>query len=67
MLDMSDHAVKCMIKQATQRGFVTVEDINNVLPEKEMSSEEIEDILAILSDMGVTVVENDDEAEDEQQ
>ncbi|MAM94243.1 RNA polymerase sigma factor RpoD [Parvibaculum sp.] len=65
LLDMSDAAVKKMIKAAKTRGFVTYDELNKVLPSEEFSSEQIEDTLSMLSEMGINVVEND-EAEDNQ-
>jgi RNA polymerase primary sigma factor len=63
LLDMSDAAVKKMIKAARARGFVTYDELNKVLPSEEFSSEQIEDTLSMLSEMGINVVEND-EADD---
>src|SRR5690606_11677875 len=63
LLDMSDAAVKKMIKAAKARGFVTYDELNKVLPSEEFSSEQIEDTLSMLSELGINVVEND-EAED---
>lgn len=60
LLDLSDAAVKRMIKLSKKRGFVTHQELNAVLPSQEVSSEQIEDILAMLSDMGINVVESDD-------
>ncbi|MFA7639866.1 MAG: RNA polymerase sigma factor RpoD [Parvibaculum sp.] len=65
LLDMSDAAVKKMIKAAKARGFVTYDELNKVLPSEEFSSEQIEDTLSMLSEMGINVVEND-EADDAQ-
>jgi len=67
LLDMSDQAVKRMIKLAKQRGFVTYEELNEVMPSEEVSSEKIEDTLAMLSEMGINVVETEEEAEAEEQ
>ena len=64
LLDMSDAAVKKMIKAAKARGWVTYDELNKVLPSEEFSSEQIEDTMAMLSEMGITVVEND-ETEDQ--
>ncbi len=64
LLDLSNAAVKKMIKAAKKRGFVTVDQLNAVMPSDEVSSEQIEDIMAMLSDMGINVVEEED-AEDE--
>jgi RNA polymerase primary sigma factor len=60
LLDLSDAAVKRMIKEAKKRGFVTVDQLNSVLPSEEVTSEQIEDTMAMLSDMGINVVESDD-------
>jgi RNA polymerase primary sigma factor len=64
LLDLSDAAVKRMIKAAKKRGYVTNEELNSVLPPEEVSSEQIEDVLAMLSDLGINVVDAD-EAEPE--
>ena len=60
VLDLSDAAVKKMIKAAKKRGYVTVEALNAVMPSDEVSSEQIEDTMAMLSDMGINVVEEDE-------
>ena len=65
LLDMSDAAVKKMIKAAKARGFVTYDELNQVMPSEEVSSEKIEDTLAMLSEMGITVVENEEGEEEE--
>jgi RNA polymerase primary sigma factor len=64
LLDMSDAAVKKMIKRAKQRGFVTYDELNEVLPSEEVSSEQIEDTWAMLADMGINVVESEEETDD---
>jgi len=64
ILDLSDAAVKKMIKAAKKRGYVTTDQLNAVLPSEEVSSEQIEDIMAMLSDMGINVVD-EDEVEEE--
>ena len=66
LLDMSDQAVKRMIKLAKQRGFVTYEELNEVMPSEEVSSEQIEDTLSMLSEMGINVVETEEETEEQQ-
>ena len=60
LLDLSDAAVKKMIKGAKKRGYVTYQQLNAVLPSEEVTSEQIEDILAMLSEMGINVVEQED-------
>ena len=65
LLDLSDAAVKKMIKTAKKRGYVTYDELNEVLPSNEVTSEQIEDTMAMLSDMGINVVEQE-EAEAEE-
>ncbi len=60
LLDLTDAGVKRFIKQAKARGYVTMDELNKVLPSEEVTSEQIEDTLAMLSEMGVNVVENDE-------
>ncbi|MBU1174671.1 MAG: RNA polymerase sigma factor RpoD [Alphaproteobacteria bacterium] len=60
LLDLSDAAVKKLIKTAKKRGYVTYEEINSVLPSEEVTSEQIEDIMAMFSDMGINVVDEDE-------
>src|SRR6476646_2559601 len=63
VLDMSDAAVKKLIKTAKARGFVTYDELNEVLPSEEVSSEQIEDTIAMLSDMGINVIDTDEAEE----
>jgi len=66
LLDLSDAAVKKMIKQAKKRGYVTHDQLNAVLPSEEVSSDQIEDVYAMLNEMGINVVDNEDNAEEEE-
>ena len=66
MLDLSDAAVKKMIKQAKKRGFVTFDQLNEVLPSDTTSPEQIEDIMSMLSDMGINVSEAEDADSEEE-
>ncbi len=63
ILDLSDAAVKRMIKLAKARGYVTLDELNAVLPSEETSPEQIEDIMAMLNEMGINVVESEEETE----
>ncbi|WP_230534152.1 RNA polymerase sigma factor RpoD [Microvirga roseola] len=63
LLDLSDAAVKRMIKLAKKRGYVTYDELNEVLPPEEFSSEQIEDVLGQLSEMGINVVEAEETEE----
>ncbi|MCZ4298512.1 RNA polymerase sigma factor RpoD [Henriciella marina] len=63
VLDLNDSKIKKFIKQAKSKGYVTHEELNNVLPSEELSSDQIEDTMSALSEMGIQVVENEDEVE----
>ncbi|MEM9027800.1 MAG: RNA polymerase sigma factor RpoD [Pseudomonadota bacterium] len=65
LLDLSDSAVKRMIKTAKTRGYVTYDQLNAVLPSEEVTSEQIEDIMAMLSEMGINVIDQDEDTEDD--
>ena len=64
MIDMSQTAVKKMIFDARERGYITYDQLNNVLPPDQVSSDQIEDVMSMLSDMGIQVTE-EEENEDE--
>ena len=65
MLDMSQAAVKKMIAQAKARGYITYDELNEVMPSDQVSSEQIEDVMAMLSEMGINVIEAEDAEEDQ--
>src|SRR5688572_20489974 len=65
LLDLSDAAVKKLIKTAKKRGYVTYEELNSVMPSEEVSTDQIEDIMAMFSDMGINVVDEDEVEETE--
>ena len=65
-LDMSQTAVKKMITEARARGYITYDQLNQVLPPEQIASEQIEDVMSMLSEMGINIVE-DEEAEDDAQ
>jgi RNA polymerase primary sigma factor len=67
LLDLSDAAVKKLIRTAKKRGYVTHEQINSALPSEEASSERIEDILTLFSELGVNVVDAEEASDDEEQ
>src|SRR3979411_2783512 len=66
LLDLSDAAVKKLIRTAKKRGYFTHDQINSVLPSEEVNSEQIEDVLAMFSEMGVTVVEHEEASDEEE-
>src|SRR4051812_27149032 len=63
LLDLNDAAVKRMVKLAKKRGYVTYDELNEVLPSEEFNSEQIEDVLGQLSEMGINVVEAEETEE----
>lgn len=65
LLDTRSGAVKRLIAKGRERGYITFDELNAVLPQDQMSSEQIEDVMAILSEMGIQVVENEDNDETE--
>jgi RNA polymerase primary sigma factor len=67
LLDLTDAAVKRMIKIAKKRGWVTHEELNAVLPSEEISSDQIEDMNSMLNEMGINVVDNEDAEEGEKE
>ncbi|GBQ30546.1 RNA polymerase sigma factor RpoD [Gluconacetobacter azotocaptans] len=60
LLDTQSGAVKRLIARGKERGYITFDELNAVLPQDQMSSEQIEDVMAVLSEMGIQVVENED-------
>ncbi|MFN2100770.1 RNA polymerase sigma factor RpoD [Altererythrobacter sp. MF3-039] len=63
LIDLNEASIKKLITKAKKKGYVTYDELNEALPQGEMSSDQIEDIQSALSDMGVQIVENDEEAE----
>ena len=63
LLDMSNRSVKKMIKSAKAEGFVNYKELNKVITAEKYTSEQIEDVMSLLSEMGISVVENDDQEE----
>ena len=63
LMDGMSAAVKKMIQKAKERGYVTYDELNQVLPPDQMSSEQIEDTMAMLSEMGINVIENEEQEE----
>ncbi|USG62412.1 RNA polymerase sigma factor RpoD [Sneathiella marina] len=64
LIDASQAAVKKMLAKAKEKGYVTFDELNTVLPQDQMSSEQIEDTMSLLSEMGINVVENDEAGEE---
>jgi RNA polymerase primary sigma factor len=64
LLDLNEASVKKLIARAKKRGYITYDELNDALPQDQMSSEQIEDIMAALNEMGVNIVENEEAGED---
>ena len=60
LIDLNEASIKKLIARAKKRGVITYDELNEALPQDQMSSEQIEDIMSALSEMGVNIVENDD-------
>ncbi|MGJ3648790.1 RNA polymerase sigma factor RpoD [Sphingomonas sp. GlSt437] len=64
LIDLNDATIKKLIARAKKRGYITVDQLNEMLPQDQMSTDQIEDIMSALNEMGVNVVENEDAGED---
>ncbi|MGH1458578.1 MAG: RNA polymerase sigma factor RpoD [Paracoccaceae bacterium] len=64
-LDMSQAAVKKMIAEAREKGYITYDQLNQVLPPDQVSSEQIEDVMSMLSEMGINIIEDEDAEEED--
>jgi RNA polymerase primary sigma factor len=67
LLDLNEASLKKLISRAKKRGYITYDELNDALPQDQMSSEQIEDVMSALSEMGVNIVENEEADEDDQQ
>ncbi len=67
LIDLNDASLKKLIARAKKRGYITYDELNEALPQDQMSSEQIEDVMSALSEMGVNIVENEDAGEDAEQ
>jgi len=65
LLDSTNASVKKLIQKAKEKGYITYEELNAALPSEEMSSEQIEDTMSMLSEMGINVVEEDEQDDDD--
>jgi RNA polymerase primary sigma factor len=64
LIDLNEGSIKKLVARAKKRGYITVDQLNEMLPQDQMSSEQIEDVMSALNDMGVNVVENEEVGED---
>src|SRR5919112_2843126 len=66
LIDLNDAQIKKMIARAKKRGYITVDELNEALPQDQMSSEQIEDVMSAINDMGINVVENEERGEEDE-
>ncbi|WP_425514681.1 RNA polymerase sigma factor RpoD [Aquisediminimonas sediminicola] len=64
LIDLNEASIKKLISRAKKKGYLTYDQLNEALPQDQMSSEQIEDIMSALNDMGVNIVENEEAGED---
>ncbi|MFC3174353.1 RNA polymerase sigma factor RpoD [Novosphingobium bradum] len=64
LIDLNEASIKKLIARAKRRGVITYDELNEALPQDQMSSEQIEDIMAAISEMGVNIVESDEDSID---
>jgi RNA polymerase primary sigma factor len=67
LIDLNDASVKKLLAKAKRRGFLTYDELNAALPQDQMSSEQIEDVMSAISEMGVNIVESDEDGEDKEE
>ncbi|WP_121119184.1 RNA polymerase sigma factor RpoD [Croceibacterium ferulae] len=65
LIDLNEASIKKLIAKAKRRGYITVDELNEALPEDQMSTDQIEDVMSAISEMGVNIVENDEDAAEE--
>ncbi|WP_157217023.1 RNA polymerase sigma factor RpoD [Flavisphingomonas formosensis] len=66
LIDLNEASIKKLIARAKKRGYITYDQLNEALPQDQMTSDQLEDVMAALNEMGVNIVENEDAGEDEQ-
>ncbi len=67
LIDLNDASVKKLLAKAKRRGFITYDELNAALPQDQMNSEQIEDVMSAISEMGVNIVESDEDGEDKEE
>ena len=66
LLDLNQSSIKKLLSQAKSKGYLTYSELNETMPPGEMSSEQIEDIMTALSEMGITLIDSEEEQDDSQ-
>ncbi|PSJ39911.1 RNA polymerase sigma factor RpoD [Allosphingosinicella deserti] len=65
LIDLNEASIKKLLARAKKRGVITYDELNEALPQDQMSSDQVEDVMSALSEMGVNIVENDDSDDEE--
>jgi RNA polymerase primary sigma factor len=65
LIDLNEATIKKLIAKAKRKGYITYDELNAALPQDELSSEQIEDVMSAISEMGVNIVESDEDAAEE--
>src|ERR687887_245124 len=65
LIDLNDAQVKKLLARAKKRGYITVDELNEALPQDQMTTDQIEDVMSAINDMGVQVVESAEDSDDE--
>ena len=63
LIDLNEASIKKLIAKAKKRGYITYDEINEALPQDQMTSEQIEDVMSAINEMGINVVENEETTE----
>jgi RNA polymerase primary sigma factor len=67
LIDLNDASIKKLMARAKKRGYITYDELNEALPQDQMSSEQIEDVMSAISEMGINIIENEDADEEDQE
>src|SRR6476660_5774601 len=65
LIDLNEASLKKLVARAKKRGYITYDELNSALPQDQMTSEQIEDVMSALSEMGVNIVENEEADDDD--
>jgi RNA polymerase primary sigma factor len=65
LIDLNEGSIKKLIARAKRKGYITIDELNEALPQDQMNSDQIEDIYSAINEMGVNIVENDEDAQEE--
>jgi RNA polymerase primary sigma factor len=65
LIDLNEATIKKLVAKGKRKGYLTYDELNAALPQDELSSEQIEDVMSAISEMGVNIVESDEDASDE--